>query len=176
MKSIYVLRHGQTNWNLECRRRGRMDIELNETGIEQAGIMKEKLADISFDICYSSPLKRAAETAEIICDDKIPIIYDGLLVERCFGKTEGTVQDNLPHVGEFVFGKKYDDNIEPWEDVLARAKKFLEKIKNVDAKNILVVSHGVFLKALHFVIIGYDENTDFLSWHLENCEIKKYTI
>ncbi len=175
-RNLYIVRHGQTEWNVERRRQGRTDIELNETGIRQASIVKQKLADISFDICYASPLKRAAKTAKIICEDKVPIIYDELLVERCFGETEGVVQGDMPWASDFTFGKKYDNGIEPWEDVLARAKVFLEKLRDVNAKNILIVSHGVFLKALHYTIVGYDENTDFLGWHLENCEVEKYTL
>ena len=175
-KNLYIVRHGQTDWNLEHRKQGRTDIELNETGIKQAHITKEKLSGVPFDICFSSPLKRAAKTATIICEEKTPIIYDDLLVERCFGKAEGTIQNGLPNASNYTFGNKYDDNTETWENILSRAEKFLEKIKNTDAENILVVSHGVFLKALHFTIVGYDKNTDFLSWHLDNCEIEKYEI
>ena len=175
-KTVYVVRHGQTDWNLEHRRQGRTDIELNETGINQAHIIKQTLADIPFDICFSSPLKRAAKTATIICEKKIPLLYDELLVERCFGKTEGTIQANRPLASDYTFGNEYNDNTETWESILARAKEFLDKIKDVEAENILVVSHGVFLKALHFTIIGYDENTDFLSWFLDNCKVEKYEL
>lgn len=175
-KTLYVVRHGQTDWNLERRRQGRTDIELNETGINQAHVVKQTLASIPFDICFSSPLKRASKTATIICEDKVQIIYNDLLVERCFGKTEGTIQVGSPFASDFTFGTEYDDDTETWESILARAKEFLDKIKDVEAKNILVVSHGVFLKALHFTIIGYDENTDFLSWFLDNCKVEKYEL
>ena len=52
---IYIVRHGQTNWNLEKRNQGRKDIELNEKGILQAKETAEKLKDKKFDIVYSSP-------------------------------------------------------------------------------------------------------------------------
>ena len=177
-KKLYIVRHGQTDWNLERRRQGRTDIELNETGRQQAMELREKIAGIDFLVCYASPLRRAAETAQIICEDRIPIIYDALLVERCFGKTEGLVQDNLPYETEFRFGNKYDDNTEIWEAVLARAEEFLEKIKTGGSKNqnILVVSHGIFLRALHFAIVGYNTKTDFMNWSIGNCEIKEYEI
>jgi broad specificity phosphatase PhoE len=63
---IYVVRHGQTDWNLEGRFQGRIDIPLNEKGKNQAKKTKEKLEGIEFDKVFSSPLKRALETAQII--------------------------------------------------------------------------------------------------------------
>ena len=60
---IIVVRHGQTDWNLEKRYQGRMDIELNGTGIKQATEISLKLSNIKFDKVFSSPLKRAYATA-----------------------------------------------------------------------------------------------------------------
>ena len=74
---IYVTRHGQTDWNLEGKTQGRVDIELNEVGIKQAKQTKEKLKNIDIDLIICSPLKRAKKTAEIINEGRnIPIIYD----------------------------------------------------------------------------------------------------
>ena len=67
---IYVVRHGQTDWNLEGRFQGRIDIPLNEKGKSQAKKTKEKLEGIKFDKVFSSPLKRALETAKIITEKK----------------------------------------------------------------------------------------------------------
>ena len=77
---IYLVRHGQTDWNLEGRYQGRIDIKLNSKGIEQAKEIKEKLKEIKFDKVFSSPLKRALETAQIITDNDIEI--DERLIER----------------------------------------------------------------------------------------------
>ena len=63
---LYIIRHGETKWNSEKRLQGRSDIELNEYGIELARITSEALKDVKFDRIYSSPLKRAYETAEIL--------------------------------------------------------------------------------------------------------------
>ena len=70
---IYVVRHGQTDWNLEGRFQGRIDIPLNEKGKSQAKKTKEKLEGIKFDKVFSSPLKRALETAKNITDETIDI-------------------------------------------------------------------------------------------------------
>ncbi len=104
---IYIVRHGQTDWNVEGIYQGRIDIPLNKTGIEQAKRTREKLRGIKFDKVFSSPLKRAFETAQIICDN--PIIKDDRIIERCNGELEGkqkseykgTVDFNDPNERKF---------------------------------------------------------------------------
>ena len=63
---IYVMRHGQTDWNLAGKAQGRTDIELNDTGIEQAKQTKKQIDNYKIDLIICSPLKRARKTAEII--------------------------------------------------------------------------------------------------------------
>jgi uncharacterized phosphatase len=63
---IYVIRHGETDLNKERRMQGRLGLPLNETGIEQAGKLREKLNGIKFDYVFSSPQERAVQTAEIV--------------------------------------------------------------------------------------------------------------
>lgn len=90
---LFVVRHGQTDWNLQRKIQGTTDIELNENGIRQANDLKKELQDKDFkiDLIISSPLKRARETAQIISDGKIDIIYDDNIIERNHGELEGTV-------------------------------------------------------------------------------------
>ena len=66
MTTILLIRHGETDWNAEKIFRGRADIELNESGIKQAELLAQYLADEKIVAVYSSPLKRALKTAEII--------------------------------------------------------------------------------------------------------------
>lgn len=126
---LYIIRHGETKWNSEKRLQGRSDIELNEYGIELARITSEALKDVKFDKIYSSPLKRAYETAEILRGSrKLDIICDDRLKEMCFGDYEGKVTDTLPD----EFWKFFDDpvnfvpagNGETYEQVIERAKDF----------------------------------------------------
>ena len=178
---IYVVRHGQTNWNLENRWQGRSDIALNDNGINQAKDVKKQLSPIKFDICISSPLKRAAKTAEIISSPKCKIIYDNLLIERCFGKREGLIDnDKIPQNYDYNLDnldENYGDNsFETFRSLLNRAEAFLEKIKQRKEQYILIVSHGEFLKALNYVIVGYDKNTNFDDYQIENCGFHKYEI
>ena len=180
---LYIARHGQTDWNLENRAQGRTDVPLNKTGILQAEKLREKIAGMDFDICYASPLKRAAKTAEIAVDGKCPVMYNELLVERCFGDFEGKEGKDWMEImdGIDIFDRRLnysEHEIEPICEILERSRKFLELVKaeNPDDARILVVAHGVILKTLHFNIVGYDDDTDFYKFHLENGEIKKYEV
>ena len=87
---LYLIRHGETDWNKEFKIQGSSDIELNEYGRELAFITREGLRHIPFDIAYTSPLKRAKETAEIILGGRnIPLYEDKRVQESCFGSFEG---------------------------------------------------------------------------------------
>ena len=88
--SIYITRHGQTNWNIERRFQGRTDNKLNENGINQAHEVAEKLANEPLDLIICSPLIRAIQTAEIINKKRgIPILFYETLLERDYGELEG---------------------------------------------------------------------------------------
>ena len=74
---LYIMRHGKTDWNEKRKLQGRTDIPLNDAGRKMAEKAREEYADISFDVCYCSPLSRARETAEIFLRGRnIPIITD----------------------------------------------------------------------------------------------------
>ena len=174
---IYMVRHGQTDFNKKRVMQGLSDVPLNENGIKEANDAKEELKDVNFDICFSSPLKRTIDTAKIITDNKCNIITNNLLIERNLGGFEGK---------PYELYKKYDywnlkenlnyNKVESVKDVLKRTKKFLGEIKSSDYKTILIVSHHATIRALHFNIVGYDDNTNLLSFHPENGKIYKYEI
>ena len=87
---LYIMRHGETDWNKEKRLQGQSDIELNEFGRNLAYKTKEGLKDVQVDLVITSPLKRARETALIVKGDReIPVIEDARIEEMCFGEYEG---------------------------------------------------------------------------------------
>ena len=93
--NIYIVRHGQTDSNvLKNRYGGRVDVLLNDTGREEAKKLKRDLEGITFDRVYSSPLKRALETAQIISGNDI--IIDERLIERSNGDLEGRLRSEIP--------------------------------------------------------------------------------
>ena len=173
-----LVRHGQTDWNIQCKAQGQTDIPLNETGIRQARQLRDRIRDWNYDLCYCSPLKRAALTAQIIVDGRCRIVMDDDLKERGFGRLEGTNSGNWK--ADF-FDRRLNldtDGIEPIRALLARSERMLEKIRknHSDSEKILVVGHGTMLKAMHFCITGYDDDTDFHSFRFENVQIEEYDI
>lgn len=175
---LYLVRHGQTDWNVEKRKQGQADIPLNATGVEQAERLREQIKDKHFDFCISSPLSRAAETARIITRGKnLEIQFDDRIKERAFGEFEGetTPLKELLN-GADDFDRELNISVgglEPINALIARAESFLADLKRnypADAK-ILIVSHGSFTRILYFAIVGFDETTDFLSFRLGNAEM-----
>lgn len=179
---IYIIRHGQTDWNLESRAQGRIDIPLNDTGIKQAEVLHNKIGNINFTAVYASPLKRAAKTAEIATEGKYEIIYDERLKERSFGDYEGKeISTWIDSIGCDIGDIKLNagvGNIEPVQDVLARAKNFLDDIRTKHDNNdiILIVTHGQLACGLHHNLVGYGENTDWLSAGYYNAEVRVYDV
>lgn len=88
---IYVLRHGITQWNKLKKVQGAMDIPLAPEGIELAKRTGEALKDVPFDICFTSPLTRARQTAHYVLGNRqIPVIEDKRIQEIDFGVLEGS--------------------------------------------------------------------------------------
>ena len=79
MSKLYIVRHGKTTWNEKVLLQGSTDIDLNNEGIKEAKELALKLDLNNIDICISSPLKRARQTAEILVKDKVKIVYDDFL-------------------------------------------------------------------------------------------------
>lgn len=172
---IYIIRHGQTDWNVEGRYAGRMDIPLNRTGIKQAEEIREKLKDITFDKVYSSPLSRTYQTARIISDGEI--VKDERIIERYNGELEGKLKSEIKDEINFNDPNQKKYNIESVTNVRERIKSFFDDITtNSSYKNILVVMHaGVGIYARCY-FEGELQNNDYDSYTIRNCEIKEYEI
>lgn len=190
---LYLVRHGQTDWNIKKQTQGVADIELNATGLAQAEALRDRIVaeNLQFDYVYASPLRRAKKTAEIITGNRPDIIYDDRLVERNYGDLEGKIVD-WDGLGVDDLSIRQNTNIyalEPIRSVFARSKSFLDDLlarhaspipgnassAEPDAR-ILVVAHGTLLKTLHYNIIGYDLSTDLHGFRLDNCEMVEYEI
>lgn len=174
---LYVIRHGRTSWNEKGLMQGRVNIKLSETGKKEAKDIREKLKDISFDICISSPLKRTLETASIVTDNKYKIITDELLIERNLGEFEGKKYAEYEKLKFWDYKLNNDSyGVEPVKDILKRTSSFLNDLKEKDYKTVLIVSHAATIRAINYNIIGYDSNTNFLDFKPTHGKVYEYEI
>ncbi|MCO4792243.1 MAG: histidine phosphatase family protein [Bacteriovoracaceae bacterium] len=99
---FYLFRHGQTDWNFEKKCQGSTDIPLNDTGRNQAVGLADFMENIPLEIIFTSHLKRAHETAQIVSSaKKVPLEINKDLRETFFGEMEGLFLDDIvKHVGE----------------------------------------------------------------------------
>lgn len=170
---IYIVRHGQTDWNVCHRYQGRQDIELNEKGIVQAKEIAEKLKTVEFYKVFSSPLKRAYQTAKEIYKGKI--IEDERLLERCNGELEGkTKEEILDHI-DFNDINGSGHGIEHILKFRNRIYEFLDEVtKKYVNENILIVTHAGVCTYIRCYFEGEPKNLDYASYKLKNGEILKY--
>jgi broad specificity phosphatase PhoE len=155
---IFLIRHGQTNWNLEGRFQGREDIPLNDFGMEQARECGNAIKSSKFMAVITSPLIRAKKTAEIIAQytevDKV-IVEEGI-TERDFSKVSGMT----PTEREAFYATGEEDDKEPWEDLckrmIANLKKYAQQYNN---GNIVMVSHGASINSVLSVLSNGNTGT-----------------
>lgn len=96
IKTVYIFRHGETDWNKEYRFQGRVDIPLNETGRKQALRLRKFFETHPIDVVLSSDLGRALETARIAVGEKeIPLVIDSRIRETNLGDVEGMTHDQI---------------------------------------------------------------------------------
>lgn len=158
---LYLVRHGETDQNKVKCLQGRSDIELNEYGRELARKTAEGLKDVDFEMIFTSPLKRARETAEIIKRDRnIPLITEERIQEISFGAYEGLCygkeQYSIPDPDFMNFFNKPECYETPpagesFEEILMRTGDFLRELAaKAEYRNkvILLSTHGCALKAL----------------------------
>lgn len=158
---LYITRHGTTEWNVIRRLQGSNDSSLTQEGVEIAKKLGMSLKDIQFDIIYSSPQYRALHTAKLIRGNKDTQIktHEGLK-ELSFGTWEGMdisqIEKSYPE--EFyTYMNNPKDYIpigggETFKELFIRVESFLNEIVKLNVENILIVTHGVTIKALLAII------------------------
>ncbi len=176
MKRIYLIRHGETESNRRGIFRGRLDIPLSDTGEKQAESLKKYFKNISIEIVFSSPLKRALKTAEIAFNQK-QIIKEELINNLDLGDWSGVEKEkirvNFPE--KWNIWKKSPEEIkfpngETLNDVYKRAEMFLTKILKMKEENIVVVSHRSVIKIILSAALGIKDNY-FWKFHLDNASV-----
>lgn len=183
MAKLHLIRHGETDWNVEKRYQGSQDIPLNSRGRLQAAEVGKSLQDLQFAAIYSSHLKRAVETAEIIRGERnLQVEQFADLKEGCYGSLEGKTFSEI----EAQFGYRMDlakhhelsnqeklhyrlvPDAESGFEVTQRVIPVLEQIaqKHLD-QDVLIVTHGGVIRAL----LVYLADHDWSSTKIQNGQI-----
>jgi len=185
MPKLFLLRHLQSQWNLENRFTGWTDIPLSKEGIASAKEVAGKIAGLEIDKVYTSPLIRNKETVSLVLRKNLPIAIDKALDERNYGQLQGLNKDEVK--------KQYgDEQVRLWrrswdqappegeslKDVFERTIPFFQKYIEKDLRsgqNILIVSSHNALRAL----IKYLENIsekDIIEVELETGSLRQYDL
>lgn len=168
---IYVVRHGETEWNALNKVLGRTDIPLNSNGADQARKVAGMLRDQEIDVFLSSPLSRARQTADIIAGETgLKYRIDDRLIEQDFGTFEGINR----FAAEYQNAKReYFARYPGGESFFDMAARIFPLIRELEGKNALLVTHGGVCRIIrsYFEDMG---NEEFVQFSQENCEIRVY--
>ena len=175
---LYVVRHGETIDNVLNLVQGQNDSELTLKGIKDAYKLQSKINKLKIDIIFSSPLKRAKDTAKIITNNKLPINIDDRLIERDWGLCERASLDIVDRVKCWNCNLDYKENsIEPLSQFIKRISEFIEDIKvKYKDKNILIVTHSAVSRVIYYYLNGFPKDGDLSKKNISNLEIKEYKI
>lgn len=177
MTTIYLIRHGQTDWNKKKIFRGRADVPLNEHGRKEAAALGEYLRHVRPTACYSSPLSRARETAEIALRRRsLDIKSDEGIIDIDYGKWQG--------VSDAEVRKHFSETYRRWQEtpqrvkfpggeslamVRRRALASLERIRTENPDGLVyVVAHRVVTKVIMCGVLGLP-NAAFWKMRQDNC-------
>jgi probable phosphoglycerate mutase len=178
---IFLVRHGDTEYNAKAIFRGTLDVPLSDTGLEQARLTGTELSHTKISLTLSSPLSRALDTAKMIAEKQAssPVLrIDEDLTDIHFGDWQGRSREevaatypdlfsiwmNEPHHARFPRGESI-------HDAFLRASSGLKRYVADDANEIIaVVSHRVIIKLLVLFALGMSES-EFWRIHVDTCGI-----
>ena len=175
---FYLIRHGETDWNVLKRLQGHEDIPLNAAGVKQAIALAQELQNVTFQAVYASPLSRAHETAKILNRERQHmIVTDPRLKEASYGTLEGLNREEyLEKIGAKLSERnvlhlldkmsfKFDQTMESYLEVYSRVREFLDEVMGHHfGEQIAIVSHGGVIRSL----IATLEKIDPLSIEVQN--------
>lgn len=161
--TFYIVRHGQTNWNILGKTQGHGNSDLTQKGEEQAFELAKAIKEYPIDYIYSSDLGRAVQTAEIVGDQiGVKVNQTKSLREMGFGDWEGLLIDeikknhaktyetwrNQPHLAEIPGG-------ETLQIIKERTDKFLQELnEKYDGKHIVLVTHSVTARVILLSVLN----------------------
>lgn len=182
---LYLMRHGETDYNKKGLIQGQIDVPLNENGIRLAELTRDgfRREGLHFDLAYCSPLIRAKKTAEILLEGTdTPVIYDARIREMNFAEGEGvllkdiSVKPELSNIDALFHNPpayRASSIGESYEALFQRVEDFLEQEiypKEGQYENILVCCHGGIIRAF-LAFLKKLELSEFWNNHQPNCSV-----
>ncbi|OPJ57203.1 histidine phosphatase family protein [Alkalithermobacter paradoxus] len=165
MNTFFIVRHGETQWNIEGKTQGHGDSKLTEEGKRQAENIAKRLSKYDIDFIYSSDLGRTKETSAIISNIlSKDVNYLESLREINFGKWEGLTIDEIKKTYTDVYriwrNEPHKAIIPDGENLVALKERIYKQVinlnKNHTNSNILLISHGMTIKVLLLSLLGSD--------------------
>jgi alpha-ribazole phosphatase len=180
---IFLLRHGETDWNRSSRYQGISDVPLNDIGLEQARRLGVRLSRIPPDRVLASPLSRAARTAEIIMKhNALPACIETRkeLQEISFGIWEGLCMREIKEIDGKTFEKWrhapfscVPEGGDDYEEIFRRSAAFVSSLigEGSRGQNTFVVAHGGILRAITAALLGFADIDLLWKMRMDNCSI-----
>lgn len=175
---LYIVRHGETIENANDCLVGRINSSLTENGLEQARKVSKYFENKNIDVIVSSPLDRCKKTAQIISNNKIPIIYSNDLLGRDHGEFTGKPKSsiNFDEYWNYNKNKKYE-TAESVKDLYKRVVKLIEQIKkDYYDKNVIIVTHSGIIRVIYYYFKGIPKDGILSEIKIRNCEIFEYNL
>ena len=174
---LYIARHGETQWNVDNRISGRTDIPLTQRGLEQAKQLAEHAKGKGIDMILVSPLLRARQTAQAVCDAlELPMSIDERLIELDFGVFEGLDRGNADFQRiRAQMPTRYPGG-ESAFDLAHRVYSLLEDVKRDHSdKTVLLVCHGGVCRMVRSFFEDMT-NEEYGGYHAPNAELVEYEL
>ena len=173
MSKLILARHGETLWNVGKVFRGRVDVDLDELGIKQAELLGKYLGNWELEAIYSSPVKRALDTANIVARyQKVAARIAEGLIDFDYGEWQSLPEQEVKRLYPAILNEWHDNpgkvkmpGGESLEDVKRRAVKVVNDVLPRHQGNVLLVSHRVVIKVLICYLLGLD-NSHF--WNISH--------
>lgn len=179
--TLYIVRHGETDWNKKGLVQGHRDTDLNEEGVSQAYSRASSFKDIHFEGVFASDLSRAKRTAQILVEGRPLTVQTTIaLREQFWGEWEGTSFDSIRErfghdFNAYTGSEKYGvPGVESHFSTAKRVVPFLHGLPDLyQGKNVLVVTHGGVMKAILYHLghekygkVGF-KNLDYMCLKVE---------
>jgi len=176
MGSLYFVRHGESEWNVQKKICGATDIPLTEKGRGQARATAAKILErgIKADEIWCSPLSRAKETATIISGiTGVPLRVEPRLIEQNFGSYEGKDWSTADF---FASKQRFADDYDGGESMLRVAQRIYNVIDDVKAsgRTVMLVAHNGIARSVQSYFFC-ETNEEYAGFSISNCEVVEYS-